>query len=88
MLARNWRCAHGEVDLICARGGALIVCEVKARRRDAHGHPVEAVTMAKQRRLRRLAAAWLRGQHARWDVIRFDVVTVLDGAVEVVEDAF
>ena len=88
VLARNWRCAHGEVDLICARGGALIVCEVKARRRDAHGHPVEAVTMAKQRRLRRLAAAWLRGQHARWDVIRFDVVTVLDGAVEVVEDAF
>jgi putative endonuclease len=66
----------------------LVVCEVKARRRDVHGHPVEAVTPAKQRRLRRLAAAWLRSQGARWDVVRFDVVTVLDGEVEVVADAF
>jgi putative endonuclease len=88
VLARNWRCAAGEIDLVCARGDTLVVCEVKARSRDAHGHPVEAVTPAKQRRLRRLAATWLRGQAARWAIVRFDVVSVLDGAVEVVEDAF
>jgi putative endonuclease len=88
VLDRNWRCAEGEIDLVCARGDTLVVCEVKARRGDVHGHPVEAVTPAKQRRLRRLAAAWLRGQRARWAVVRFDVVSVLDGAVEVIEDAF
>jgi putative endonuclease len=88
VLDRNWRCAEGEIDLVCARGDTLVVCEVKARRRGIHGHPVEAVTSAKQRRLRRLAAAWLRGQRARWAIVRFDVVSVLDGAVEVVEDAF
>jgi putative endonuclease len=88
VLARNWRCAAGEIDLVCARGDTLVVCEVKARSHDTHGHPVEAVTPAKQTRLRRLAAAWLRGQAARWAIVRFDVVSVLDGEVEVVEDAF
>jgi putative endonuclease len=88
VLARNWRCAQGEIDLVCARGDTLVVCEVKARRRDVHGHPMEAVTPTKQRRIRRLAGAWLRGQSARWAIVRFDVVSVLDGAVEVVEDAF
>jgi putative endonuclease len=88
VLDRNWRCAAGEIDLVCARGDTVVVCEVKARRRDLHGHPMEAVTPAKQRRLRRLAAMWLQSQRARWAVVRFDVVTVLDSAVEVVEDAF
>jgi putative endonuclease len=88
VLARNWRCAEGEIDLVCASGDTVVVCEVKARRCDHHGHPMEAVTPAKQRRLRRLAAAWLRTQRARWHIVRFDVVTVLDGAVQVVEDAF
>ncbi len=88
VLARNLRCAEGEIDLVCARGDTVVVCEVKARRRDLHGHPMEAVTPAKQRRLRRLAAAWLRRQRATWAVVRFDVVTVLDGEVEVVENAF
>ena len=88
VLARNWRCSIGEIDLVCARGDTLVVCEVKARRRDVHGHPLEVVTSAKQRRLHRLATAWLRSQRAWWDVVRFDVVAVLDGAIEVVEDAF
>ena len=85
---RNWRCGAGEIDLICARGSTLVVCEVKARTGSAHGHPLEAVTGAKQRRLRRLAAAYLRQQGRRWPEVRFDVVSVLDGALEVVEGAF
>ena len=32
VLERNWRCAAGEIDLICAKGSLLVVCEVKARR--------------------------------------------------------
>ena len=54
----------------------------------AHGHPLEAVTAPKQRRLRRLAAAYLRQQERRWAEVRFDVVGVLDGTLEVVEGAF
>jgi putative endonuclease len=62
VLERNWRCPAGEIDLICARGGTLVVCEVKTRSGSARGHPLEAVTPPKQRRLRRLAAAYLRQQ--------------------------
>ena len=88
MLERNWRCRSGEIDLICARGTTLVVCEVKTRTGPGHGHPLEAVTVSKQRRLRRLAAAYLEQQGRRWAAIRFDVVAVLDGTIEVVEGAF
>jgi putative endonuclease len=88
VLAQNWRCPAGEIDLICARGRTLVICEVKARSRTATGHPLEAVTRAKQMRLRRVAAAYLAGQTASWEEIRFDVAAVLGGTLHVVEDAF
>ena len=46
------------------------------------------MTAPKQRRLRRLAAAYLRQQARRWAEVRFDVAAVLDGTLEVVEGAF
>jgi putative endonuclease len=88
VLERNWRCRAGEIDLLCARGTTLVVCEVKTRTGAAHGHPLEAVTTVKQRRLRRLAAAYLRQRGGRWEEVRFDVAAVLDGSLEVVEGAF
>jgi putative endonuclease len=88
VLERNWRCRAGEIDLICARGRTLVICEVKARSRTATGHPLEAVTRTKQVRLRRLAAAYLVGQTAYWEEIRFDVATVLGRRLHVVEGAF
>jgi putative endonuclease len=88
VLERNWRCGAGEIDLICARGTTLVVCEVKTRTRSAQGHPLEAVTRSKQRRLRRLATAYLQQQGRHWPEVRFDVVGVLGGAVDVVEGAF
>jgi putative endonuclease len=88
LLERNWRCPAGEIDLICARGALLVVCEVKARTRLAQGHPFEAVTPTKQRRLRRLAAVYLGQQGRGWAEVRFDVAGLLNGILEVVEDAF
>jgi putative endonuclease len=88
VLQRNWRCGAGEIDLICAKGSLLVVCEVKARTGSVHGHPLEAVTAPKQRRLRRLAALYLQQQGRRWADVRFDVAAVLDGILEVIEGAF
>ena len=88
VLERNWRCGSGEIDLICARGTTLVVCEVKARTGTATGHPLEAVTRSKQLRLRRLAALYLRRQQRHWVEVRFDVVSVLHGTLDVVEGAF
>src|SRR5215211_6373094 len=77
VLDRNWRCRDGELDLVARDGDALVFCEVKTRRGTGYGHPVEAVTHAKQRRLRTLAQRWLAAhdEHAR--DLRFDVVGVL-----------
>jgi putative endonuclease len=95
-VARNWRCALGEIDLVLARDGALVVCEVKARRGSALGGPFEAVTPSKQRRLRRLATAFLAAsgpELATVSLVRFDVASVtVDGrgrmTVHLFEDAF
>jgi len=93
IVARNWRCPLGEIDLIAVRGATLAVVEVKTRRSAVHGSPAHAVGPAKQARLRRLAAAWLAtgGPRRRYD-LRFDVVAVTvsgpDPLVEPYLDAF
>ncbi len=89
VLARNWRCREGELDLVVAGGRQVVFCEVKTRSSTAFGAPVEAVTRAKPLRLRRLAARWLQEQGPPTGAeIRFDVASVLGGAVDVIEDAF
>jgi putative endonuclease len=77
VLARNWRCALGEIDVVALDGDCLVVCEVKTRRSLTLGSPVEAVTPAKLARLRRLTSLWLAGQDQRFDEVRIDVVGVL-----------
>jgi len=91
VLDRNWRCRDGELDLVVARDHVIVFCEVKTRRSDAFGAPVEAVTVSKQRRLRTLALRWLADSGQGGD-LRFDVASVRPGRgrleVEVLEDAF
>ncbi|PPK98521.1 putative endonuclease [Kineococcus xinjiangensis] len=77
VLARNWRCEHGELDIVARDGDCLVVCEVKTRRSLASGHPLEAVTPVKVARLRRLAAAWMSAHGVRPRDVRLDVVAVL-----------
>jgi putative endonuclease len=92
VVARNWRCRDGELDLVVARDGELVFCEVKTRSSDRFGVPAEAVTPAKQRRLRVLAARYLAAGSDPPGVgrrgIRFDVASVMAGKVEVIEAAF
>jgi putative endonuclease len=88
VVARNWRSRSGELDLVVAKGDLLVFCEVKARTSSTFGSPFEAVTPAKQARLRRLASEWLAATGARRNDVRFDVAAVLSGKVEVLEAAF
>jgi putative endonuclease len=76
VLARNWRCPQGELDLIVGTDRELVVVEVKTRRGDGFGHPFEAIDARKRVRLWRLAAAWmvanpalLQGRRLRIDAI-------------------
>lgn len=76
VLERNWRCDAGEIDILGRDGDVLVVCEVKTRRGDGYGTPLEAVTARKAARLRRLAARWLTERGVRPREVRFDVVGV------------
>jgi putative endonuclease len=77
VLEQRWRCARGEIDIIAADAGCLVVVEVKTRRSVAAGTPQESITIGKLARLRRLAALWLLQQEASWRDVRIDVVAVL-----------
>lgn len=84
VLARNWRCRWGELDVIAAEKdyGAVVFVEVKTRTTTEFGGIEEAVTPEKVRRLRRLASVWLAEQDTRWPGVRIDVVGVRLGARE------
>jgi putative endonuclease len=94
LVARNWRCRIGELDLILALGSELIFCEVKSRRGDAFGGGWEAVTARKQAKVRSLAQVFLISSGLRPDAIRFDVASVVLGrrsdkaTVDLFRDAF
>jgi putative endonuclease len=92
VLARNWRVREGEIDLVLRRGTTVVVCEVKARASTRFGSSFDAVTPAKQQRLRGLAVQFLRAQPQPGCALRFDVAAVTPAAsaprVEVLEAAF
>jgi putative endonuclease len=89
ILGANVWAAGNEVDLIARRGRSLRFVEVKEKRGPAFGDPAEMVGPEKQRRIRRAAEAWLalRPELDGLDVA-FDLVSVREGRLERVADAF
>jgi putative endonuclease len=88
IVERNWRCRHGEIDLIAEEDGTLVFAEVRMRRSSGYGGAAESVTEAKRSRL--LAAARLYLARRPEAPCRFDVLLVgPDGArVEWIRNAF
>ncbi len=74
-LARNYRCRHGEIDLIMRDGTALVFVEVRARGNSAYATGSESVDRAKRRRLRATAAHYLGRLPGRTPDCRFDIVS-------------
>jgi putative endonuclease len=79
VLARNWRCAEGELDLVLRDAdGTLVFCEVKTRSGTGFGEPAEAVGRRKAAKLRVLACRWLLEHRPPGSSdLRFDVVSVV-----------
>jgi putative endonuclease len=81
VLARNWQCRIGEIDIIAeelSRGRrTMVFCEVKCRTGLGFGDPLEAITYAKLRKLRQLAAEWLSASDAKPAGIRIDAIGVV-----------
>jgi putative endonuclease len=76
IVARNWRCEIGEVDVVALDGPTVVVCEVKTRSGLGYGSGLEAVTRSKAARLRRLGHRWLLAQGRPGTGLRFDVLAV------------
>ena len=77
VLARNWRCAEGELDIVATDQVKVVVCEVKTRSGDLYGSPFEAVTQGKRRKLRRLGLLWIAANPVKgYPSLRFDVIGV------------
>jgi putative endonuclease len=81
IVERNARTRHGELDIVAREGRTLVFVEVKAGRAGTSfgpERPILAVDARKQRRVRRLATAWMaeRPDIPRYAEIRFDAVGV------------
>ncbi len=81
IVARNFRCRAGEIDLVAVQGGDLVFVEVRTRRSRRFGTALESVTPAKQRQVARVALHFLSrlGDRGWPGGLRFDVVTVEHG---------
>lgn len=79
ILEHNWWCKEGEADLIAwdPEEDALVVVEVKTRSGSGYGSPLDAITYAKVRRLRRIAAIYARGARRSARRLRVDAVGIL-----------
>lgn len=74
IIERNWRCRHGEIDLIAEEGGTLVFAEVRMRSSAHYGGAAESVTRAKRERLVAAARLYLMRRPAA--PCRFDVLLV------------
>ncbi len=76
ILERNFRCRHGEIDLVAEHEGELVFVEVKTRRGTAFGRPEEAVTFRKQQKILEVASYYLDAHNCSQRAWRIDVVAV------------
>ena len=93
VIARNFRCRVGELDLVCRDGGVLAIFEVRARTRGAFGGALGSVNLRKRRKIVRATAVFrLTARRFRALPVRFDVIAI-EGAASAatlvwIKDAF
>jgi putative endonuclease len=89
ILAENAWAGGNELDLVVRRGSQLVFCEVKQRRREDFGAPVDFVGAEKQRRVRRAAEAWLAARPQLDGLeMSFEVVSVGPDGLRRTREAF
>lgn len=84
----NYVGSFGEADIIAEKDGIVVFVEVKTRSDAGFGRPAEAVTPAKQRTYIKLAKEYIVKKRLANTDIRFDIIEVLDGELNHIENAF
>lgn len=88
ILEYNFRCRTGEIDIIARDGIYLVFCEVKYRSTEEKGHPFEAVSYMKQKKISKCAMYYLKKKGLYEVPCRFDVIGILDGNIQLLKHAF
>lgn len=92
LVAQNYRCRQGEIDLIMQDGATLAFIEVRYRKNTGFGSPAESVTPAKQRRIVTTAAHYLQSKSERkMPPCRFDMLAIVGKKqqnIDWIKDAF
>jgi putative endonuclease len=89
IVARNFRCRSGEIDLIGNHQGYLVFIEVKYRRSAKAGDPAEAVTATKQKKICRVADNYRNYKRINDDCpVRYDVIAIYDEDITWYQNAF
>lgn len=76
ILARNFRCRWGELDIVACRDSEIIFVEVKTRTGSGFGQPQDAVTAGKRKRIKKAALWYVSQQQGEGFTYRFDVICV------------
>jgi putative endonuclease len=93
IVERNYRRRFGEIDIIAKDGETVVFVEVKTRKSARFGSPFDAVDLHKQKKMSRVALAYLSSCRLFDRPARFDVVAVFlrrgsSPEVEIIQDAF
>ena len=89
IIEKNYTTKIGEVDLIALYGDLLVFIEVKTRSSTQYGNPSDAVDYNKQRKYVLLCESYLLlHKEYKNKCVRFDVVEVLNGEINHIENAF
>ena|SRR3989338_7860998 len=93
ILLKNYECALGEIDLIAKERGMLVFIEVKTRRSEAFGSPLDSITHQKRHQIVKTAQYYLKRYGIKDVACRFDAVSVLilqdkEPVIEVIQNAF
>ena len=88
ILATGYSCRFGEIDIIARKRNLLVFVEVKYRENDKNGHPLQAVSVSKQRTISKCAFYYMQKYKVQEESVRFDVVGILGDEIQVIQNAF
>lgn len=88
ILEYNYRSRNGEVDIVAKQEEYLVFVEVKYRKDEGKGYPLEAISLVKQRTICKCAVSYMREHHLGHMPVRFDVVGILGERIQVIPNAF
>lgn len=88
IITTNYKNKIGEIDIIAEKDDLIVFVEVKNRSTFAFGRPIEAVTLQKQNKIKKVAEIFLMMNHIQYHNVRFDVIEVFDNFINHTENAF